>query len=193
MNNSTKQQSITFSQGQGAKKTLLKLKSSTIIDSQVHVETATGVRLIVDRQSSKMIEDEDVQNPFREAVIAFLSNCPKNRLPKREYQDSFSHYRCKPGLAEPKEQLEQSPCQTEPTNIIVESDFIKHDRHNDSLAVFQAPSIDEKKAAFMEKNLLALEIERKASVQKANCLRRIRINKHLNTLRYCATLPFLET
>ena len=144
MNNSTKQQSITFSQGQGAKPAkkkpygqgrvlkilCLRLSSNHRQSGPVRLtsrfETATGVRLIIDRQSSKMIEDEDVQNPFREAVIAFLSNCPKNRLPKREYQEkSFSHYRCKP---EPKEELEQSPCQAEPTNIIVKSDFSKHDQ-----------------------------------------------------------------
>ena len=44
-------------------------------------------------------------------------------------------------------------------------------------------TVEEKKSEFVEKNLLALEIERKASVHKANCHQRIRINKHLNTLR----------
>ena len=44
-------------------------------------------------------------------------------------------------------------------------------------------TVEENKSEFVEKNLLALEIERKASVHKANCQQRIRINKHLNTLR----------
>ena len=43
-------------------------------------------------------------------------------------------------------------------------------------------TVEENKSEFVEKNLLALEIERKASVHKANCQQRIRINKHLNTL-----------
>ena len=141
----------------------------------------------------------DGVSPIREAVIAFLQSCPKNR--EKNYDRPSDHDASRQFQADRRgsfhryDQLrfvgsqedDEPPAFKEDgyTRLKMKDDAVKEEREEldiKSGLVFETGQ-DERKSAFIEKNLLALEIERKARVQKANCQRRIRINKHLSMLR----------